>query len=94
VTAVSAGWPQHAVVIPDLDGAGWYQRLMSRCPDCGTELDHCHGTLIAHSDGTLDCTDAACLVADPMRHTLIIDCAAVLGGCCDEPRTEDFARAS
>jgi hypothetical protein len=71
---------------------------MSSCPDCGQEfdpiigpfvdplvdpfIDHCHGTLIVHSDRTLECTDAACQLPELLRHDLIIDCAVVLGGCC------------
>jgi hypothetical protein len=67
---------------------------MNGCADCGAGFDHCHGTLVAHSDGTSDCTDAACDSTDPMRHALIIDCVMVTGGCCDEQHAEDFARAS
>lgn len=67
---------------------------MNRCVDCGADVDHCHGTLVAHGDGMVDCTDTTCTVADPLRHALIIDCVAVLGGCCYEPETADFAQAS
>lgn len=78
-----------------IDAACWYHGGMSTCVNCRTDVDHCHGTLVAHGDGTLDCTDAACAATDPMRHALIIDCAAVMGGCCDQPATpEDLARAS
>jgi hypothetical protein len=67
---------------------------MNTCAACSADVDHCHGTLVAHGDGTVDCTDATCAGADPLRHALIVDCAAVLGGCCYEPATEDFAQAS
>ena len=68
---------------------------MSPCADCGMDVDHCHGTLVIHGDGAVDCTDAACESADRLRHALIIDCVAVLGGgcCTDEPEV-DFAQAS
>jgi hypothetical protein len=67
---------------------------MSSCSDCGLEVDHCHGTLVVHDDRTVDCTDAACERPDLLRHAFIVDCFAVLGGCClvEEPAT--FAVAS
>jgi hypothetical protein len=59
---------------------------MSSCPDCGLDfdhfLDHCHGTLVVHRDRTLECTDPACELPELLRHGFIIDCMAVLGGCC------------
>jgi hypothetical protein len=60
---------------------------MSSCPDCGLRVDHCHGTLVVHSDRTVECTDAACELPDLLRHEFVIDCLAVMGGCCvtDEP---------
>jgi hypothetical protein len=60
---------------------------MTSCPDCGLNVDHCHGTLVVHSDRFVDCTDASCVFPDPLRHELLVDCVAVLGGCCgaDEP---------
>jgi hypothetical protein len=66
---------------------------MSTDADYGTDIDRCRGTLISHRDGALDCTDDDCALADPVRHALIVDCLAVLGGCCDV-ETADFARAS
>ncbi len=67
---------------------------MSSCQDCGLEIDHCHGTLVVHSDRTVDCTDAACELPDLLRHPLIIDCATVLGGCCAAEEDADLALAS
>jgi hypothetical protein len=81
---------------------------MSSCQDCDQQIDHrgidhlgidlgidhCHGTLVVHSDRTAECTDAACELADPLRHALIIDCAAVLGGCCAGEENTDLALAS
>lgn len=59
---------------------------MSSCADCGGDvapyIDHCHGTLIVHSDRSLECTDSACQLPELLRHDLIIDCVAVAGGCC------------
>lgn len=67
---------------------------MSGCSDCGLEVDHCHGTLVVHDDRTVDCTGAACELPDLLRHAFIVDCSAVLDGCCliDEPA--EFAVAS
>jgi hypothetical protein len=68
---------------------------MSECVDCAADFDHCHGTLVAHGDGTLDCTDDGCSLADPIRHSLIIECATVIGGCCaDDAERGGLARAS
>jgi hypothetical protein len=68
---------------------------MNPCADCGADVDHCHGTLVVHGDGTTDCTDATCAGADPLRHALIVDCEAVLGGgCCGDEPEADFAQAS
>jgi hypothetical protein len=68
---------------------------MSRCSDCGLEVDHCHGTLIVHDDRTVDCTEAACELPDLLRHALIVDCIAVMGGgCCLVEEPAEFAVAS
>jgi hypothetical protein len=67
---------------------------MSSCSDCRLEVDHCHGTLVVHDDRTVDCTDAACDLPDLLRHTFIVDCIAVLGGCCLVEEPADFAVAS
>jgi hypothetical protein len=64
---------------------------MSSCSDCRSGVDHCHGTLVMHADGTVDCTDAACELGDLIRHAFVIDCAAVLGGCC---AAEDGAKVT
>jgi hypothetical protein len=43
------------------------------CPDCARLLDHCHGTLVLHPDGTLECTNPACVDAWHERHDLIVE---------------------
>lgn len=80
--------------LPSSDGASWYQRGMSSCPDCGLGADHCHGTLVVHTDRTVECTNAACELADPLRHLFIVDCIDVLGGCCVANETAKLAAAS
>lgn len=72
---------------------------MSADADYGTDIDRCRGTLISHRDTALDCTEDDCALADPVRHALVVDCVAVLGGCCvslpdGDVETADFARAS
>jgi hypothetical protein len=64
---------------------------MSSCPDCGLDVDHCHGTLILHTDRTVDCTDAACQLPELLRHDFIIDCIDVVGGCCATEEPEALA---
>jgi hypothetical protein len=67
---------------------------MSSCSDCGRDVDHCHGTLVIHSDRTVECTNAACELGDLLRHVFVIDCAAVLGGCCVSEEAPNLAVAS
>jgi hypothetical protein len=67
---------------------------MSSCPDCGLRVDHCHGTLVVHSDRTVECTDAACELPDLLRHEFVIDCLAVMGGCCMTDEPVELAAAS
>jgi hypothetical protein len=67
---------------------------MSSCPDCGLRVDHCHGTLVVHSDRTVECTDAACELPDLLRHEFVIDCLAVMGGCCTADEPVELAAAS
>ena len=67
---------------------------MSSCSDCGLDVDHCHGTLVVHDGGTVDCTDAACDFPDLLRHAFIVDCIAVRGGCCGSEVILDWAEAS
>jgi hypothetical protein len=67
---------------------------MSGCSDCGLEVDHCHGTLVVHDDRTVDCTEAACDLPDLLRHAFIVDCVAVVGGCCEVEESAAFAVAS
>ncbi|MCU1643485.1 MAG: hypothetical protein JWN03_3760 [Nocardia sp.] len=51
------------------------------CSLCASALDHCHGTLIAHADGSAECTDWACADTDRLRHPFSADCSDVAGGC-------------
>lgn len=53
----------------------------AKCSLCESALDHCHGTLIAHADGSYECTDWSCAAADRVRHPFLADCSNVAGGC-------------
>ncbi len=43
------------------------------CEACGDGLAHCHGTLVLHADGVLDCDEAVC-GADPSLHEWWVSC--------------------
>jgi hypothetical protein len=66
------------------------------CLSCLGELDHCHGTLILHETGAVDCTEPGCRDLEEVRHTLRISCAEIDGGClCTATLVvEEFAQAS
>ncbi|WP_067825604.1 hypothetical protein [Nocardia inohanensis] len=51
------------------------------CSLCAADLDHCHGTLLAHTDGALECTEPDCTDGDRIRHLFITDCSDIAGGC-------------
>lgn len=57
-------------------------------------LDLCDGTLVVHVEGEFtECTDPECVELDQLRHTLIVDCTALSGGC-DCVEWLAFARVS
>jgi hypothetical protein len=64
------------------------------CRSCVADLDHCHGTLIMHVDGTADCTDFDCRDTDAVRHALRITCVEIDGGCACVVVAEELAQAS
>lgn len=62
------------------------------CVSCRAELDHCHGTVVRHADGGLECTAVDCASVDIGRHALLLDCVHVDGGCdCDHGHGADYA---
>ncbi|HSH59464.1 MAG TPA: hypothetical protein VK988_07450 [Acidimicrobiales bacterium] len=50
------------------------------CPDCADGLAHCHGTLVLHADGVLDCSEAVCR-ADPGLHAWWVPCIELAPRC-------------
>jgi hypothetical protein len=46
-------------------------------------IDQCEGTLVVHVEGgyAAECTDLDCVDLDQLRHTLVVDCSALSGGC-------------
>jgi hypothetical protein len=55
------------------------------CPECERQAEHCHGTLVRHADGHLECTDPACSVLGGDRHGLVVACADLSGCACEPP---------
>ncbi|WP_433564114.1 hypothetical protein ACQP1O_01300 [Nocardia sp. CA-151230] len=51
------------------------------CSLCESALDHCHGTLIVHAAGSVECTESDCFDTDRSRHLFVADCSAMAGGC-------------
>lgn len=56
------------------------ERRVAGCVECDGDLDHCHGTWIAHRDGTGECTVTHCH-AEVDGHTIVIDCVEVHVDC-------------
>jgi hypothetical protein len=65
---------------------------MSGCRRCEIDLQHCHGTLVRHHDGTWECTaqdaadDPAC-GGDPATHDFALECAQEWAACCGPAAT-------
>jgi hypothetical protein len=63
------------------------------CPDCARQAEHCHGTLVRHADGTVECTDPTCRAGGAERHELVVACALLADGCaCTVVPVGDHAR--
>lgn len=48
---------------------------------CGTGLAHCHGTLVLHADGTVECEDVEVCGGDELQHELWVACDELGCGC-------------
>ena len=67
---------------------------------CGDELAHCHGVLVVHATGVVECDEAGC-TAEVQLHAWQLSCCEIEGGCrCDAeltvmaPRRRAPARAA
>jgi hypothetical protein len=63
--------------IGTLDGS-----VGTACVRCARDLDHCHGTLVVHTAGDVECTEPACFDVDRVRHAFVVDCAGTLVDAC------------
>ncbi|WP_088281917.1 hypothetical protein [Kineosporia sp. A_224] len=57
---------------------------MASCRRCTTDLVHCHGTLVRHSGGDVECSDPGC-EGRVAVHDFVIRCGDVESGCCAQP---------
>jgi hypothetical protein len=48
---------------------------------CADGLAHCHGTLVLHADGTVECDDVDACGADESQHELWVACDELGCGC-------------
>jgi hypothetical protein len=50
-------------------------------PCCQREIDHCHGTLGLHADGTAECEHGEVCEADEAQHELWVSCGELRCSC-------------
>ena len=48
---------------------------------CAEGLAHCHGTLVLHADGTVECDDDATCGGDELLHEVWLTCDELRCGC-------------
>lgn len=51
------------------------------CKDCVEAADHCHGTLMIHADGAVECTEVRCSPLREDRHAFVVSCSLVVREC-------------
>ena len=54
---------------------------MAACRRCTDSLLHCHGTLIRHDDGTVECSQPGC-GGDATMHDFVVTCVEIQATCC------------
>lgn len=54
---------------------------VATCPDCASRRGHCHGTLVLHATGDVECTDRDCADPVPARHELAAGCGEIAPPC-------------
>ena len=62
------------------------------CTDCDHELEHCHGVLVRHGDGHLECVEGAVCGGGAPAHVWAVPCAEVGCGCGDERDHQEVVR--
>ena len=50
-------------------------------PCCEDGLAHCHGTLVLHADGTVECDEQAVCGGDETQHEVWVTCDELRCGC-------------
>ncbi len=54
----------------------------AECVGCvPDDADHCHGTLVRHADGRVECIEPGC-PPERGRHEFVVECGAETPGCC------------
>ena len=48
---------------------------------CAADLAHCHGTLVLHADGSVECDHVDVCDADELQHELWVACDELGCGC-------------
>lgn len=58
-----------------------------RCPDCAAGHEHCHGTLVVHPDGAVECVGSVSCDEVAERHPLVVECRELdpRCGCAEQP---------
>lgn len=56
-------------------------RRKASCRECEEAVDHCHGTVMLHSDGSVECTEVHCSDLSEFRHIYVLTCTVVINEC-------------
>jgi hypothetical protein len=51
------------------------------CPDCRSDLEHCHGVAIEHADGVPDCTEGPPCSLPAAAHAAAVPCIEMSCDC-------------
>ena len=62
------------------------------CTDCDDELEHCHGVLVRHGDGRLECVDEAACAGGAPAHGWAVPCIELGCRCAGERPDEEVVR--
>ena len=62
------------------------------CTDCHDELEHCHGVLVRHGDGHLECVEEAACTGGGPAHDWAVPCAEVGCRCAGDEHHDEVVR--